>query len=458
MTDPTRARQLDELDTVNLCVRILTSARNELYLNMHFLDLSLHSLGYEADPAMPTIGTDGFVIRYNPDHLFDLYRRGRVYVNRAYLHMVFHCLFCHMDTRGERAADYWNLACDIAMEFIIDGLYRKCVHVSPSPFRRDIYLRIQKKLEVLTAEGIYRRLQEMDLTEAQYQRMAAEFLVDSHDLWDEEKTRKQAVPRQNRWNDNREKLQTRMESMSQEESQSEDEGNLMEQVRAENRERYDYKRFLRKFAVLKEETRVDDDAFDYAYYTYGMEHYGNMPLIEPLESKEIFRVEDFVIVVDTSMSCSGELVRRFLDETYAVLSESESYFKKINIHIIQCDDQVRSDERITSREQMEQYMRDFTIQGKGGTDFRPAFEYVNGLRARGEFTKLRGLLYFTDGKGIYPVKMPPYDTAFIFIKDQYRDESVPAWAMKLVLDAEDLAEEKQGAAARKEAAPGVTTA
>ena len=251
MTDPTRARQLDELDTVNLCVRILTSARNELYLNMHFLDLSLHSLGYEADPAMPTIGTDGFVIRYNPDHLFDLYRRGRVYVNRAYLHMVFHCLFCHMDTRGERAAGYWNLACDIAMEFIIDGLYRKCVHVSPSPFRRDIYLRLQRKLEVLTAEGIYRRLQEMELTEAQYRRLAEEFLVDSHDLWDEEKTRKQAVPRQNRWNDNREKLQTRMESMSQEESQSEDEGNLMEQVRAENREHYDYKRFLRKFAVLK---------------------------------------------------------------------------------------------------------------------------------------------------------------------------------------------------------------
>ncbi len=452
MTDPTRERQLDELDTVNLCVRILTSARNELYLNMHFLDLSLSCLGYEADPAMSAIGTDGFVIRYNPDYLFGLYRRGRVYVNRAYLHMVFHCLFCHMDTRGERAAGYWNLACDIAMESIIDGLYRKCIHVSPSPFRRDIYLRLQKKLQVLTAEGIYRQLQEMELTEAQYQRMADEFLVDSHDLWYEEKTQKQAVPRQSRWNDNREKLQTRMESMSREEAQSEDERSLLEQVRAENRERYDYKKFLRKFAVLKEETGIDDDSFDYAYYAYGMEHYGNMPLIEPLESREIFRVEDFVIVIDTSMSCSGELVRRFLDETYAVLSESESYFKKINIHIIQCDDQVRADARITGRGQMEQYMRDLTLQGKGGTDFRPAFEYVDSLRARGEFTKLRGLLYFTDGKGIYPVKMPSYDTAFIFIKDQYQDESVPAWAMKLVLDAQDLEREGQGVTARPHSA------
>lgn len=438
MTDPIRHRQLQELDMVNLCVRILSASRNELYLNMRFLDISLSSLGFEADPSIPTLGTDGFVLRYNPDYLCGLYRRGRVYVNRAYLHMVFHCLFCHMDTMGKRTRNYWDLACDIAMESVIDGLYKKCVHVAPSPYRRDIYLRLNKRMKVLTAEGIYQALLEMNLTEKQYNRLTAEFLVDCHDPWYEEKTRSQAVPRQSKWNDNREKMQTRMEAMSQEESQSEDDKNLLEQVQIENRERYDYKNFLRKFAVLKEEVQVDQDAFDYIYYTYGLEHYGNMPLIEPLESKEICRIEDFVIVVDTSMSCSGQLVKRFLEETYSVLSESESYFKKINIHVIQCDDQVRSDALITSQKQMEEYMRDFTIQGKGGTDFRPAFEYVDSLRAQGAFAKLKGLLYFTDGKGIYPVKMPPYDTAFVFIKDQYQDESVPAWAIKLILDEDQI--------------------
>lgn len=403
MTDPICERQLEELNMVKLCTRILIASRDELYLNMHFLDISLSSLGYKADSARKTISTDGFVIYYNPDYLCRQYRRGRVYVNRAYLHMVFHCLFSHMDTIGERARDYWNLACDIAMESIVDGLYQKCVHVSPSPFRREIYLRLGKKMRVLTAEGIYQALQEMELSETRYIRLADDFKVDDHDLWYEDKTRSQTIPRQNRWNDNREKMQTQMEAMSQEENQSDDERNLLEQVKIENRE-----------------------------------HYGNMPLIEPLESKEIVRIEDFVIVVDTSMSCSGDLVRRFLEETYSVLAESESYFKKINIHIIQCDDQVRSDARITSRQQMEEYMKDFTIAGMGGTDFRPAFEYVNQLRQQGEFAKLKGLLYFTDGKGIYPVKMPSYDVAFVFIKDQYQDESVPAWAMKLILDADDL--------------------
>ena len=51
MTDPVRKRQLEELDQVTLCARILCQARSELYVNMKFLDVSLSSLGFEADWA-----------------------------------------------------------------------------------------------------------------------------------------------------------------------------------------------------------------------------------------------------------------------------------------------------------------------------------------------------------------------------------------------------------------------
>ena len=85
-----------------------------------------------------------------------------------------------------------------------------------------------------------------------------------------------------------------------------------------------------------------------------------------------------------------------------------------SIHIIQCDEQVQQDRLITNREEMEAYMRDFTIIGQGGTDFRPAFEYVNGLIRQGAFHRLKGLLYFTDGEGIYPVKRPVYDTCLLY--------------------------------------------
>ena len=190
--------------------------------------------------------------------------------------------------------------------------------------------------------------------------------------------------------------------------------------------------------------QVDMDSFDYIFYNYGMELYGNMPLIEPLETKEVQKIEDFVIVVDTSMSCKGELIRHFLEETYSVLSESEGFFRKIHVHILQCDDKVQEDVLITSHEEMREYMEHFTVRGFGGTDFRPAFMRVQELLQRSCFTKLRGLIYFTDGYGTFPVKKPPYETAFVFMKEDYRDVDVPPWAIKLIIDQNEFEEEVQG--------------
>ena len=142
-------------------------------------------------------------------------------------------------------------------------------------------------------------------------------------------------------------------------------------------------------------------------------------------------------MIDTSMSCSGDLVKKFLEETYGILSEAGSFFQRVNIHIIQCDDQVQSDRKITCKEELQEYMEKLDLAGEGGTDFRPAFAYIDELIATHRFTELKGVIYFTDGQGIYPQKMPLYQTAFVFMDDGAEQE-VPPWAMKLVLDEEDL--------------------
>lgn len=123
MENPTRQRQLEELDQVELCTRILYQARNELYVNMHFLDVSLSSLGFEADWNRNGMACDGAVIYYGPGFLLGLYKKGRAVVNRYYLHTLFHCLFCHLYTRKGREKKMWDLACDIAMESVLDGMY-----------------------------------------------------------------------------------------------------------------------------------------------------------------------------------------------------------------------------------------------------------------------------------------------------------------------------------------------
>lgn len=442
---PIFKEQMVSEELVSVCMEILRNARNELYLSMRFLDLSLSSLYFAPEISIDGMGTDGSGLFFQPSQLAALYRKNRIYVNRTYLHSVFHCLFCHIWTRKKRAEEYWNLACDIAVESIIDDLHYPCIHLAVSPVRRELYMRLESRISVFNAESIYHALQEMGLSEGEYMRLAAEFHRDSHSHWEkEEAPPKTGRPKNNKedWDDRREKMQVEMETFSQE--ASEDDGNLRNQLAVENRERYDYKNFLKKFSVLRETLQVDPDAFDYVFYHYGMELYGNMPLIEPLETKELRRIEDFVIVIDTSMSCSGELVKKFLEETYTVLSQSETYFKKVNIHIIQCDDKVRQDVKIENEEQLRKYMEDLTLQGMGGTDFRPAFLYVEQLMRAQRFSALKGLIYFTDGKGIYPVKMPPYDTAFVFMEESYSDVDVPPWAIKIILTPQELGEEVGG--------------
>ena len=78
------------------------------------------------------------------------------------------------------------------------------------------------------------------------------------------------------------------------------------------------------------------------------------------------------------------------------------------------------------------------IHGLGGTDFRPVFEYVEELQRNREFTNLRGLIYFTDGDGTFPMKKPDYDTVFVFVDDEYNNPDVPAWAIKLVLQSDEI--------------------
>ena len=134
-------------------------------------------------------------------------------------------------------------------------------------------------------------------------------------------------------------------------------------------------------------------------------------------------------------------VKKFLEETYSILNESESFARKINVHIVQCDDRIQDDVVIHNKEEMQEYMKQFVVKGQGGTDFRPPFAYVEELKMQKRFFKLRGLIYFTDGYGVFPAKKPEYETAFVFMKDDYKDVDVPPWAIKLIIEEEDLLHE-----------------
>ena len=365
-----------------------------------------------------------------------MYKSSRVRMNRAYLHMVLHCILHHITRRKGRDKTLWNISCDIAVERMIDDLYLHCIRKPLSPFRKETYEWLKKEKSVLNAESIFSALVHRKTDEALAGRLKQEFEVDEHRIWRKRNRQNQRQNPKEDWDDIREKMQTEMESFGDEKDNGAGQS-MLEKIKAENRERHDYRQFLKKFAVLKEEQQIDADAFDYGFYAYGLSLYGNMPLIEPLETKEVKKVEEFIIAIDTSMSCSGELVKHFLEETWSILRETDSFFHTVNIHIIQCDEAVRKDDKIISKEELEEYMKNLEIEGKGGTDFVPVFTYVQELLRRKEFSNLRGLLYFTDGKGRFPKKMPPYQTAFVLVQKEFEEVEVPPWAIRIYQTEED---------------------
>ena len=149
-------------------------------------------------------------------------------------------------------------------------------------------------------------------------------------------------------------------------------------------------------------------------------------------------MREFVIIIDTSGSTSGELVQKFVQETYNVLKQKESFSQKVNLHIIQCDEEIQEDKRISTEKELDQYLEEMEIKGQGGTDFRPAFAYVDELVKNHEFKNLKGVIYFTDGFGEFPEKKPDYETAFVYLEENYQNPEVPPWAIKLILRPEEI--------------------
>lgn len=154
----------------------------------------------------------------------------------------------------------------------------------------------------------------------------------------------------------------------------------------------------------------------------------------------IYSIKDLYKGGSLSQECGSRLQEWWLSKTGQVAQTRLEYSRKVNIHIIQCDDKVQEDKEITCEEDLKSYMENLTLKGEGGTDFRPAFAYVERLVKEHVFSNLRGLLYFTDGQGTYPAKMPAFETAFVFLKEDYEDMEVPSWAVKLILEESDIYE------------------
>lgn len=407
-------------------------SRDRLLVNLRFLDMALSSLTFRSRQGADGVSCDGKIVFYDPVYVLNRYKKDPNLIARTYLHLLMHCIFNHSYRYEKLQQELWDIAADMAVENAILELGLSGMETSYDEKRREVLNEWKNRAGVLTAERIYKKLLENPLDSDDLASLKSLFFRDRHETWVEQETLEITTEQ---WKKISERIKAELKSFSKDKM---DKKSIVQNLEEATKEHYDYGDFLRRFSVSGEDMLVNDDEFDYVYYTYGLQLYGNLPLVEPLEYKDVKKIKEFVVAIDTSASCRGKVVQAFLNKTYSILKSSENFFRKVNIHIIQCDSQVQSDTKITCDEDFEAFMKHGKLEGFGSTDFRPVFSYVNQCIDRGEFENLKGLIYFTDGYGVFPAQKPPYDTAFVFLENDFEQPEIPPWAIRLVLSSEEI--------------------
>ncbi len=197
-----------------------------------------------------------------------------------------------------------------------------------------------------------------------------------------------------------------------------------------------YREFLEQYLVREETCREDDGEIDYIWYTYGMDCWGNIPIIESPEVTEQPALKQIAIAIDTSGSCQGEPVRRFLRETSNILRTYENM--EPDILVFQADSRICREDRITSLNQLERYLAEGRISGGGGTDFIPVIRRMEELNRSGREQPFKLLIYLSDGMGSFPERKPAFDVAFALAGDWGAGEmQLPEWVIPLRLNRDE---------------------
>ncbi len=421
--------------------------------------------------------TDGNFFYYSPKYILTKFKEEKTYVNRLFLHSLFHCIFLHIYKVDFKNRELWDLACDICVEKTINDCNLNCTTDESNINTKQIIARLSKRIKNFTAENIYLYLLNSPLSKDDISDYKAYFYGDCHDVWysnnalintDESEDVNEVEARSiykyadDRTGDYQEgKKQVTGDTVNSHTEKTEEDWRETTKriirdtetspsvfgissgfdtliLKSVTRDSYDYSEFLKSFIQLNEQLEINDDEFDYIYYTYGLNLYGNVPLIEPLEYSENTKLQRLIIAIDTSGSVYGEPVKKFIEKTYNILKNTEFFNKDFEIHIIQCDCEIQSVDIIHSHKELEEYIKHLALKGFGGTDFRPVFQYAEEILKSDKNKTFNGLIYFTDGDGIYPEKVPEYKNAFVIHDNGFDKNKMPVWATPIYLETNDI--------------------
>lgn len=420
-------------ENVKLAKDIITHCRIKIQSKYSFFSIALYFLILEADDEIDTIATDGYYLYYNPKYIINTYKTNKNMLYISILHMLLHCLLRHFTKKQFTYHELFDASMDITIYIM---LYELGFMTQKSWFQ---LLNSMPELKAYLKTNIQNPSVNIYNEALENEKLQQE-LLDNHSLYQLDNHIYWTKPKKNICDgqgaaSNLIKTWLRLFNEVGEQvinsglERGMKSGSFAAAFLGENMEdsQISYEEFLRRFAQFEEVMKIDQDEFDLMWYTTGLEMYDDMPIIEYNEIKEDYVLNEFVLAIDTSGSCSGSVMESFLSQTIKIFNDMEIGNRRVRIKIIQCDNEIVDEQDITNQFDIDSYTADFKAYGFGGTDFNPVFERIKALQEEGQLLNLKGLIYLSDGFGAFPQEKPSYETVFVVPPDEYENEMIPEW-------------------------------
>ncbi len=356
----------------------LSQAKAKLLINYPYFGTLASKLELVVNENIEAFKSDGKRLEYNDEYLqgLELAEIEFILANGA-----MHKTLAHESRKNNRSSWLWQMATDMAIN---DMLVQ-------NGMRLPYGAQYRKRFSGMYAEEIYAELKDDMLRADEDLEYEAD---DSGDVENNNETKEQEKKPQTQ-----EELQ---EEILQEQLIAEEAISLLER----EFKRGDAPKSMERFFKLDFFGKIDwRDELKVALDRYFRDDYTLLPpskkllysgIYLPSTISQTFRL---VIVVDSSGSVDETLLNTFLSEVNFLMSLVQNY----QIEMLVCDDKVHSHVTFYSGENLE-----VKLQGNGGTDYRPAFEFIER-----EFDDVKLLLYFTDLEGVFPNERPNYQVKWV---------------------------------------------
>lgn len=350
----------------------LTRARVQLLLKHPFFGtLALHLTPVETQ-SVATAAVDGTHLFFHPEWIATLTDAELLFVTA---HEVLHCVLDHLARVGGRDHELFNVACDYAVNLLLTdaGLTMPSCGLWDERFRGLSAEQIYKLLVKEGGCGSLRALDKILPLAGQNGYGSAGRAVSAEQMstvW-----RRRTV-----------------QAATQARQAGTLPGDLSQIIDGLQEARLDWRTLLRRF--------LDPLArSDYRMLPPNRRHLYRGWYLPSLWGE----YAHLVIALDTSGSVDDEQVRVFLSEVQGAMMQIADY----RIDLVQCDAMIQRHQVYGPGEPLTT-----TVRGRGGTDFRPVFDWVEAQNLTPH-----ALVYLTDGYGAFPVEPPPYPALWLMNSD-----------------------------------------